>query len=192
MGYESLIVTIRLDKEMFGEFTGIRHDHVKEDVELYLAQHPRAKHPPMDWMGKSRDGLAPSWNTFLNCPSRQIQASWKKQMEEYVNFCLHKQHIKHPYLDKFAVLVVQHKPRATNSDNDNTMIKGVLDELQKEEVIVEDNYKHMIYYASISVVNKEDAHTDIILYPITDEYGIDLVIPYIANDIVELLKEYEL
>ena len=187
--YTDMIIKIRLDRVLFGEFTGIRHDHIKEDTDEYLRTHPRAKRPPMDWMGKSRDGLAPSWNTFLNCPSRQIQATWKKQMEEYVEYCLHKQRIKHPYLDKFAVLVVQYKPRATSSDNDNTMVKGVLDELTREEVIVDDNYKHMVYFASISVLDKDDAHTEIRIYPITDEYTIDVVIPHIALDIVDILGD---
>ena len=47
----------------------------------------------------------------------------------------------------------------------------------------------MVYFASISVLDKDDAHTELRIYPITDEYGIDIVIPHIALDIVDILGD---
>ena len=61
--------------------------------------------------------------------------------------------------------------------------------MTREEVIVDDNYKHMVYFASISVLDKDDAHTELRIYPITDEYTIDVVIPHIALDIVDILGD---
>lgn len=88
------------------------------------------------------------------------------------------------------VLVVQYKPRATKSDNDNTMVKSVLDAMVKDEIVVEDNFTNMLYYSSISVVDRQDPRTEILIYPVTDEFTYDIVMLQLMNDAVELLGKY--
>lgn len=185
--YTKNIITIRLDADLLKEFSG----YDKSNPETYFQTHPRAKKAPFEALwGKSRDGLAPSWNTFLDCPSRQIQASWKKHYGDYASYCFKKQGIKHHYLDKYLVLVVQYKPRATKSDNDNTMVKSVLDAMVKDEIVVEDNFTNMLYYSSISVVDRQDPRTEILVYPVTDEFTYDIAMLQLMNDAIELIGKY--
>lgn len=185
-GYKPMVVVF--DEQMLKEFSGFD----KKNPDEYFKHHPRSKKPPFEsiW-GKSRDGLAPSWNTFLNCPSRQIQATWKKHYGEYARYCFNKQRVKHPYIDKYLVLAIQFKPRATKSDNDNTMVKPILDMMVEEEVVVDDNYTNMMYFGSFSVVDRGEPRTEIRLYPIDDEYDFVVAIMALTNDVIELYDKYE-
>ena len=76
--YKDEVIIIRFDSEMFKGFTG----YDKNNPEPYFKLHPRSKKPPMDWLGKTRNGMLPSWNRFINCPSRIIQDNWKKDLND--------------------------------------------------------------------------------------------------------------
>ena len=92
MFYKDEVITVRFDKEMLKGFTG----YDTENPEEYFKYHPRAKKPPMESLWKkSRNGLVPSVNTFLNCNNRVIQNSWEQHLKEYCEYCMQQQGIKH-------------------------------------------------------------------------------------------------
>ena len=70
------------------------------------------------------------------------------------------------------------------------MVKSVLDAMVKDEIVVEDNFTNMLYYSSISVVDRQDPRTEILIYPVTDEFTYDIVMLQLMNDAVELLGKY--
>lgn len=187
--YKQEIIVVRFDEEMLRGFTG----YDKANPDDYFEKHPRAKHPPFEniW-GKRRFGLLPSWNKFLNVNDRTIQNSMKQHMADYTTYCIKKQKIKAPFIKECIVLVVQHKPDRSHSDNDNTQVKSSLDSLVHGEVLQEDNYTVVRYFGSFSVYDKEDPHTDLIIMPITDEYPFDIVMMEATNYIVELEIKYKI
>lgn len=191
--YSKEVITLRLDKWYFGRHTGIRPDHREEDEKLWKKLHPRAKHLPMDWLGKSRDGMLTTWNVVLNVSSRIMQDKRKGEFEEYVNYCIDRQQIPRAYLDKCIVLVIQFKPRASKSDSDGISAKGALDCLVRNEVIQDDNYKKMRLYMATSVVDKQDPRSEIRIYPIFEDegYTYGFVLDYIVQDLKELEEKYK-
>lgn len=188
--YKNELITVRFDSYWFGQFTGIQNDNIKENVAEWLKKHPRSKRPPMDWLGKTRNGMLPSWNRFINCPSRIIQDTWKKDLNEYTRYCIKGQHVPRAYLNKCVVIAVQFKPTKTASDNDNTYVKASLDAMVKEEVLQEDNYKVVKYFGSYSVVDKDDPRTEIRIYPIYDGFDFNYVMDVAMNDVKELEEKY--
>ena len=90
------------------------------------------------------------------------------------------------------MLVVQHKPDKSKSDNDNTFVKASLDTMTKYEMWEDDNYTHMKLFLSYSVYDKHDAHTDIIIFPIyKGEYEIGFVLKYVMDYIAKLERKFE-
>lgn len=185
--YKDEIFVIRFDSEMFKEFTG----YDKDNPELYFKLHPRSKKPPMDWLGKTRNGMLPSWNRFINCPSRIIQDTWKKDLNDYTRYCIQQQCVPRAYLSECIVIAIQHKPTRASSDNDNTYVKATLDAMVKEEVIREDNYKVVRYFGSYSVYDKQDPHTEIRVYPIIKGvFDFDYVLQIATYEINNLERKY--
>lgn len=190
MGYEQEIIKVRFDKQMLKEFCGY---DVDDDGESYYKAHPRAKKPPYDniWK-KNRYGLLPSTNVFLNCHDRRIQNDIKQHIGDYTTYCLKRQNIPSAYFDEFVILCVQYKPTKANSDNDNTWVKSSLDAMTKYDMWDDDNYLHMRFYQSFSVVDKNDPRTEIVIFPIfRGEYEFDYVIRYAAEYVARLEKQYE-
>lgn len=189
MGYEQEIIVVRFDKEMLKEYSGFDVDNPDE----YFKVHKRAKKPPYEGLwGKKRLGLLPSVNKFIDCNDRVIQNDMKQEIGKYTTFCLMKQKVPSAYLNEFIVLVVQHKPDKSKSDNDNTFVKASLDTMTKYEMWEDDNYTHMKLFLSYSVYDKHDAHTDIIIFPIyKGEYEIGFVLKYVMDYIAKLERKFE-
>lgn len=196
MNYEQYIehevFIVRLDKEMLKRYSGY---DVDTDGEEYFQAHPRAKKPPFDKLWKKkRLGMLPSTNTFIDCNDRITQNQMKQELGAYTTFCLKAQQIPGAYLQKCLVLVVQHKESRTNSDNDNTFVKSSLDALTKWQMWEDDNYKHVKLFASTSVYDKADPHTDLIIFPIYEDeegYSYDDVMLYLAKYLMYLENKYK-
>ena len=189
--YRQEVITIVFNDYWFGEFTGIHSDNLKENIETWKQQHPKRKHLPMDWLGKTRNGMLPSWNRFINCPSRIIQDTWKKDLNEYTTFCIEQQHVPRAYLDECIVAVIQFRPTKAKADNDNTYIKASLDASVKNEIIKEDNYTVVRYVGSFTVYDKESPRTELRFYPVyAGVFDFEFVMDYMNEDIKHLEKIY--
>ncbi len=185
--YKDEIITIRFDSEMFKGFTGFDKDNPDE----YFKLHPRSKNPPMDWLGKTRIGMLPSWNRFINCPSRIIQDTWKKDLNDYTRYCIQQQCVPRAYLNECIIVAIQFKPTKAKSDNDNTYVKATLDAMVKEEVIQEDNYTVVRYFGSYSAYDKQDPHTEVRVYPIIKGvFDFDYVLQIVTYEINNLERKY--
>lgn len=187
MLYKDEIITIRFDKEMLKEFSG----YDTENPDEYFRLHPRASKPPYEkiWM-KSRNGLIPSINTFLNCNDRRVQNQWEQHLRDYCEFCMTKQKIKHDYIEECVIVAIQFKPTKTKSDVNNTYTKPFLDAMVERELLQEDNYTVVRIHKEYAVVDKEDPHSEIRIYPITEQYDMEFVLWYIQQDILALEKKY--
>lgn len=187
--YEDEVVTITFNKEMLKQFSG----YDVENPEEYFKRHPRSKKPPFEkiWL-KSRNGLIPSINTFLNCPSRQIQNSWEQHLKDYCAFCLKQQGIKHYYFDSCIIMILQFKPTKSKSDPGNLYAKPFIDSIVEYEVIRDDNYTIVRTHLEYIVVDKKCPRSEIRLYPvIKDVYDFDFVLDYVNNELKELEKKYK-
>lgn len=189
--YKDEIITIRFDKEMLKQFTG----YDTENPDLYFKVHKRAKKPPFEaiWK-KSRNGLIPSINTFLNVTDRRIQNTWEQHLSEYCEFCMQKQGIKHNYIKECIILAIQFKPTKSKSDVNNIYTKPFIDATVKRELLLEDNYTVVRLHMEYAVVDKNDPRSEIRIYPIYEEdgYTYDFVLDYIANELKELNSEYKI
>lgn len=187
MLYKDEVITVRFDKEMLKGFTGYDTDNPEE----YFKYHPRAKKPPMESLWKkSRNGLIPSVNTFLNCNNRVIQNSWEQHLKEYCEYCMQQQGIKHDYIDQCIVVVVQFKPTKSESDVNNVYTKPFIDAMVERELLIDDNYKIVRLHQEYAVVDKKDSHSEIRIYPITEEHDMEFVLWYIQQEILTLEKKY--
>lgn len=181
--YRDEIISIRFDKEMLKQYSGYDTDNPEE----YFKSHPRAKKPPFEaiWK-KSRNGLIPSINTFLNVADRRIQNTWEQHLRDYCEFCMSKQGIKHDYIEECIVLAIQFKPTRSKADVNNIYTKPFLDAMVERELIKEDNYTILRVHMEYALVDKEDPHSEIRIYPITDEYTLAYVLQVATDDVLAL------
>ena len=187
MLYKDEVITIRFDREMLKGFT----DYDTENPDKYYKTHPRAKKPPMESLWKkSRNGLIPSVNSFLNCSNRVIQNSWEQHLKEYCEYCMKRQGIKHDYIGECIIVAIQFKPTKSKSDVNNIYTKPFIDSMVERELLQEDNYTVVRIHKEYSVVDKKDPHSEIRIYPITEEHDMEFVLWYIQQDILKLEKEY--
>lgn len=191
-----------MDAELLKQFSG----YDKSNPEEYFKAHPRAKKAPFEALwGKTRQGLIPSINKFLNVGasnpkaqetakntnlSRVTQNNWEDHLKKYCTYAMKKQGVKPAYLKECLMLVVQYKPTASKSDNPNIYDKPFLDAIVAHEVLVDDNFTNLQYYSSFSVVDRKDPHSEIIIYPINEEFPFEIAMLQLTNDVVELRQEY--
>lgn len=188
MDYREEIITVRFDSEMLKGFTG----YDVNNPEAYFKAHPRAKKPPQDGLHKKkRTGLIPSINTFLNCNDRVLQNEMEQHLKRYCEYCMNKQGIKHDFITECVILVVQFKPSRTKSDVNNVYTKPFIDAMVERELIKEDNYTVVRLHMEFAVVDKTDPHSEIRIYPITDEFDFMCATTTMMNDIIELEDKYK-
>lgn len=189
MGYEQEIIKVRFDKQMLKEFSGY---DVDDDGESYYKAHPRAKKPPYESLWKKgRNGLIPSINSFINCHDRGIQNDWERHLKDYCTYCLKVQGIPAAYFSECVIVVIQFKPTKTKSDVNNIYTKPFIDAMVKYELLEEDNYTVVRLHQEYAVVDKNDPHSEIRIYPIIGDYTFSQVVEYVANDIKYLENMYE-
>lgn len=187
--YSKEIITIRFDKEMFGEFTGIRPSHRQEDEESWFKLHPRARHLPMHYLGKKRTGVLPSLNNVLNVPDRRVQNERKQQFSDYTEFCINKQKVPRAFLKQCIIIVKHVHGTKTHFDVDNVYIKPTLDCLVKMEVLQEDNYNVLKNVTLCGFYEKNNDHSELYILPIYEEYSYEFVMDY-ANNIIKGWETY--
>lgn len=207
MAYIDEVIKIRLDKQSLVDFTGYDVDN----PDAYFKAHPRSKKPPFEGLwGKTRMGLIPSINKFLNVgagnpkkthskakeakktnDSRIIQNQWEQHLRDYCTHCIKSQGIPSAYLNECIILAVQFKPTKAKSDVNNIYVKPFIDSIVENEILQEDNYTVVRVHMEYAVVDKLDPHSEIIIFPIIkDEYGFDFVIEYVTYYIKELEEKY--
>lgn len=189
MSYENEIIKVRFDKQMLKEFSGY---DTEDNGASYYKAHPRASKPPFDsiWK-KSRNGLIPSINTFLNCHDRRIQNDWEQHLKKYGTYCLKRQNIPAAYFGECVILAIQFKPTKSKSDVWNIYCKPFEDAMVEYELLQEDNYTVVRVHQEFAVVDKNDPHTEIRVYPVIADYTFDQVLDYVAADIKKLENMYE-
>lgn len=185
--YNEEVIVIRFDYKLLEEFSGYDRENPAE----YFEAHPRSKKAPYEaiW-GKKREGLIPSINKFLNVNDRRIQATWEKHLLEYCEYCMRRQGVKHNYIEKCIVVTINFKPTKSRSDNQNIFSKPFLDAMVERELLKDDNYTIVRLHQEFSVVDKDDPHSEIRIYPITDEFPFEVVALHVTNDLIELHNKY--
>lgn len=183
--YKPLVIL--MNEDMLKAFSGFD----KDNPESYFKAHKRAKKPPMEGLwGKTRKGLIPSVNKFLNVNDRQIQNTWEQHLKEYCEFCMKKQGFKHNYIDQCIILTIQFKPTKAKSDNNNIYSKPFIDAMVERELIKEDNYTVVQFHAEYSVVDKDIPHSEIRIYIIDEEHDFACAMYTLVNDVIELNDKY--
>lgn len=185
--YRDNIITIRFDKELLKQYSGFDTENPDE----YFKAHPRAKKPPYEaiWK-KSRNGLIPSINTFLNVTDRRTQNTWEQHLRDYCEYCMQAQGIKHDYIEECVVLAIQFKPTRSKADVSNIYCKPFEDAMVERELIKEDNYTVLRVHMEYALVDKVDPHSEIRIYPITEEYNLSQVLKIAIEDIATLEELY--
>ena len=181
--YRDNIITVRFDKELLKRYTGFD----VEDPDSYFKAHPRAKNPPFEaiWK-KSRNGLIPSINTFLNVTDRRTQNTWEQHLRGYCEYCMQAQGIKHDYIKECLILVINYKPTRSKADASNLYCKPFEDAMVERELIQDDNYTIVRLHCETMVYCKDDPHSEIRIYPINDEYGLSLATLTLLTDFVSI------
>lgn len=181
--YRKNVITVRFDKELLKEFSGFD----TENPDLYFKEHPRAKKPPFNSLWKkSRNGLIPSVNTFLNINDRGIQNVWEQHLKDYCEFCMKKQGIKHDYIEECVIVAIQFKPSRTKSDPHNCYDKPFIDAMVERELLKEDNYKIVRLHMEHALYKKDDAHSEIRIYPVVEGMTFDEVAVIAIHDLAQL------
>lgn len=187
--YLDEIIVIRFDEQMLKEYSGFD----KKNPDAYYKAHPRAKkdkQPFEKLWGKTRTGLIPSVNKFLNVNSRIIQSTWEDHLCKYCEFCMKRQGLKHDFIKECVVISIQFKPTKAKSDVNNTYVKPFIDAMVHRELLQEDNYTVVRYHAEYAVVDSKDPHSEIRIYPITEDYPFEIVMLQVVNDVIELENKY--
>ena len=99
---------------------------------------------------------------------------------------MQKQGIKHDYIEECIVLAIQFKPTRSKADVNNIYTKPFLDAMVERELIKEDNYTILRVHMEYALVDKEDPHSEIRIYPITDEYTLAYVLQVATDDVLAL------
>ena len=106
----------------------------------YLANHPRAKKPPID------RPLFPSLNKILSAPNRMFIANEKKKYGEFARWLVRAYKLNGLLLDEVNLAVFITFKDKTKRDIDNFQaffLKVMQDALVEEKVIVGDDYTHI-------------------------------------------------
>lgn len=171
-------VVITFNKQMIDDYT-----------ESYFKQFPNRKKLPLEFLGKKRLGLLPSWNRVINCPNRIVQNQWKQELSEYTTYILEQLGVKNLNVDKCMIVAKQFQPTKAKSDSDNIYLKSSLDALVKNGVLIEDNYTVLNPCILSTFYDKENPRTEIIIYPIYDLFTHDIVLDMVFEDLKEELKK---
>lgn len=170
-------IVITFNKEMLEAYT-----------QEYFKQYPKRKKLPLEFLGKKRLGQLPSWNRFINSPSRIIQNQWKQELGDYTTFIINKQGLNNLQIDKCIVVAKQFQQTRAKADSDNIHIKAVLDSLVKNGVLVEDNYTVLNPCILGTFHDKENPRTELLIYPIYDVFTHGIVLDIIMKDLKQELE----
>lgn len=183
--YHKQVIVVTMNKETLEGFSGFKVNN----PELYFKEHKRAKKPPMESLwGKTRPGLIPSINKFLNCSNRTIQNQWEQHLKSYCEYCMRVQGIKHNFIEECVILVVTYKPTRSESDPNNQYVKPFEDAMVERELIKDDNYNIVKFHAETMVYCKENPRSEIRIYPITKEYDFDFAFKVMQEDVLKIHK----
>lgn len=186
--YKDEIIVIRFDSEMLKGFTGYDKDNPDE----YFKAHPRAKRPPLENLfKKKRLGMIPSINFFMMSTNRMMMGDWEKALKQYSEYCMQQQNIKHDYISECIIVAIQFKDTKGKADVNNIYTKPFIDAMVERELIQEDNYTIVRMHQEYIVVDKNDPHSEIRIYPIIEGvYDFDFVLDMVTYEIKELERKY--
>lgn len=148
--------------------------------------HPKRKKRVLDFLGKKRLGLLPSWNIFLNVSSRIIQNERKKSISDYTNFILKKFDVDRNFLDRCAVIVKQYNQTKVAFDLDNIHTKSSFDSFTEYHVWEDDNVYILEPLIFTGGHDKDNPRTEILIFPITEEFNREFVLNCMVKELVKI------
>lgn len=172
---EKHMITITFNSEMLEGFD-------KEDAK----QRPKRKRRSLEWMGKKRLGMLPTWNRFLNVNSRILQNSMKQQVSDYTKYIIKQSDIPKLGINRCAIMVKQYAQTQMAYDLDNIHVKSSLDALTHYGIWEDDNIKILEPYIATGSFDKDNPHSEIVIYEITDEYSRNFVLDVMMNDLKQM------
>ena len=152
-------------------------------TEHYKKFHPRAKKLPLEWCGKKRLGLLPTVNRFLNVANRKQQNNMKQQFHEYTKFVLKENNIEKYCVDRCVVLVKHYLKTRSLFDLDGIFVKATFDALSDYGFWEDDNYTVIEPLIFTGGYDKENARSEVIIFPITDEYDREFVLECVLKEL---------
>ena len=171
---ENEVVRITFDKDMLEGYD--KH---------HALLHPRRKKKSLDFCGKKRTGLIPTWNLFLNVGSRIIQNERKKAISDYTEFVLKKLDVDRNYLERCAIIVKQYHPTRTRFDADNVHTKSSFDSMSEYGFWEDDNIYVVEPYIVTGGYDKDNPRTEFVIFPITEEYSREFVLNCMIEELIK-------
>lgn len=169
------MITITFNSEMLESFD-------KEDAK----RRPKRKRKSLEWCGKSRLGLLPRLNAFLNVASRQQQNSMKQQFADYTEYILKANEIPKLGIDRCAVMVKQYTKTKSKFDLDGVSAKSSFDAMTHYGIWEDDNITILEPLTFTGGSDKDNPRSEIIIYEITDDYPRNFVLEVMMNDLKTL------
>lgn len=157
-----------------------------ESFDKYHArQHPKRKKQSLSWLGKTRTGVLPMLNNFLNVRTAIQRSQRKADVGEYVEYALQYQGIKRAMINRCMVVVKHYNPTKRSFDLDGVSVKSAFDAMSSYEFWEDDNYKIVRPLIFTGGHDKEHPRSEICVYEITEEYPYEFVLQVIMEELKE-------
>lgn len=145
--------------------------------------HPKRKNRSLSWLGKTRTGLLPMLNNFLNVATSLQRNQRKDAVQDYIKYTMRQQGIKQDMITKCAVVVKQYNPTKRKFDLDGVSVKSAFDAMTEHGFWEDDNYDIVHPLIFIGGCDKDNPRSEICVYEIVDEYPEEFVFEVIRYEL---------
>lgn len=158
-----------------------------ESYDKYHArQHPKRKNRSLSWLGKTRTGVLPMLNNFLNVRTAIQRSQRKADVGDYVMYALQYQGIKRTMIERCMVVVKHYNPTKREFDLDGVSVKSAFDAMTAYEFWTDDNYKVVQPLIFVGGWDKEHPRSEICVYEITEQYPYEFVLQVVMEELKEI------
>lgn len=143
---------------------------------------PRKKKPVLEFLGKKRLGMLPSWNKVLDVPNNIIKNDRKQKLSEYTKYILEQMDVDRGNIDRCGVVIKQFYNTRTKFDLDNVYLKSAFDAMTEYGFWEDDNYtviEPIMFTGGYDIFPR----TEIQVFPITEEYDRDFVLDVMKKEL---------
>ena len=155
-----------------------------ESYDKYHArQHPHRKNQSLSWLGKTRTGVLPMLNNFINVRTSIQRSQRKADVGDYVKYALQYQGVKRAMIERCMVVVKHYNPTKREFDLDGVSVKSAFDAMTAYEFWADDNYKIVRPLIFTGGYDKAHPRSEICVYEITDEYPYEFVLQVVMDEL---------
>ena len=158
-----------------------------ETLDLYdkyhAKQHPFRKNQSLSWLGKTRTGVLPMLNNFLNVRTAIQRSQRKADVGDYVKYVLQSEGVKQAMIEHCMVVVKHYNPTKREFDLDGVSVKSAFDAMTAHGFWIDDNYKVVKPLIFTGGYDKTNPRSEICVYEITDEYPYEFVLQLVMDEL---------